>query len=339
MKITQRPQQPFLLNRVISSLSTQGEPRQSSWEQSLSDRIQKQQKQQSMASRGQHGCFIPNRKLVRDLNTGSASAGGNLIAESLAAVAEAVRPVSVLEAAGVERIEVDGENFSLPRFTKADTSWIAEGDAVPALNTATTSVSVTPRLAYAQLGFSRKLLLQANDIENAVTAEVARAVSGLIEHGAINGTGTNAQPLGLLNIDGALSKTFGAATPTSSELVDMLELVSLQDVDLNKLVWVVNPAMAANLRRSEISSGSGELILNYDNGYRLHGVPVAMTTNMPSGKVLLMEPSFTKLVYFGSAEVLVDPYRNATTGHTNVQVFNHVDVAVTYPESICVGSS
>ena len=146
--------------------------------------------------------------------------------------------------------------------------------------------------------------------------------------------------LGLLNTDGALSKTFDTATPTSSELVDMLELVSLQHVDLNKLIWIVNPAMAANLRRGEISSGSGELILNYDNGgYRLHGVPVAMTTNMPAGKVLLIEPSFTKLVYFGNAEVLVDPYRNATTGQTNVQIFNHVDVAVTYPESVCVGSS
>ena len=65
--------------------------------------------------------------MVRDLLTSPASAAGDLIATSVLAVSESVRPQTILEAAGVQRLEVSGDNLSLPRFVEASAGFIREG--------------------------------------------------------------------------------------------------------------------------------------------------------------------------------------------------------------------
>ena len=331
---------PYGFNRLLTSLSAQGVYRSADWERSLSDQTAKFYQQHSIQQKQENADFIPTRQMVRDLLTGTASSGGDLVATTVQKVADSVRPVTVLEKAGVERIETGGENLTIPRFAKADAGWTAENVDYTALTTTSTSVDATPKLASARLSFSRRLKVLVPEVESAVLSEVGRAVAALIEKGAIQGTGSSNQPLGLLNLPGALSKTFAAATPTSSELVDMLELVADADVDPYKLVWVLHPSMAANLRRSEISAGSGELVLNFiGDTFRLHGVPVLMTTNIPEGKVLLFDPSYSRLVYFGAPQVVVDPYKAATTGATTVSVLNAMDLACSHPSSICIGSA
>ena len=340
MNHTITKKRPYSFNALLNSLSSQVPDKQATWEQNLSLQAEKFYGQHSIQKKQENAAFIPTRQMVRDLITGTASSGGDLVATSVLKVADSVRPVTVLERAGVQRIETGGENLTIPRFAKADAGWIAEGADYTALTTTSTSVDASPKLASARLSFSRRLKVLVPDVEGSVLQEVGRAVAGLIEKGAIQGTGSNSQPLGLLNLPGALSKTFAAATPTSSELVDMLELVADADVDPYKLVWLLHPSMAANLRRSEISSGSGELILNFiGDTFRLHGVPVLMTTNVPEDKVLLLDPSYSRLVYFGSAQVVVDPFRGAVSGVTHVQVLNAMDFVCTHQSSVVVGSA
>ena len=73
--------------------------------------------------------------------------------------------------------------------------------------------------------------------------------------------------------------------------------------------------------------------------FRLHGVPVLMTTNIPEGKVLLFDPSYSCLVYFGAPQIVVDPFRGAVSGVTHVQVLNAVDYVCTNQSSVVVGSA
>ena len=333
---------PYRLGKLLTSLgSINRENNEAVWERSLGEQAAKFYGQHLIqGGKLENSSFIPTHSMVRDLLAGTGSAGGDLVATSLEAAAASVRPVTVLEKAGVERIETGGENLTIPRFAEADAGWIAENAAYTALTTTTTSVDATPKLASARLSISRRLKLLANEVETAVIAEVGRAVGALIEKGALQGTGSSNQPLGLLNLPNKLSKTFTSATPSSSELVDMLELVADAEADPYKLVWLLHPSMAANLRRSEISSGSGELILNFiGNSFRLHGVPVLMTTNIPEGKVLLFDPSYTRLIFFGSAQLTVDPFRGGISGETHVAVLNCMDVVCTHESSVCVGSA
>jgi hypothetical protein len=56
-------------------------------------------------------------------------------------------------------------------------------------------------------------------------------------------------------------------------------------------------------------------------------------------KVIAMDPSFSRIVYFGAAQVVVDPYTGAINGETTVNVLNAMDFVTTYQASVCVGSA
>ena len=326
---------PFSFNALLGSLSSQVPDKRATWERNLSLQAEKFYQQHGIQKQQENAAFIPTRQMVRDLLVGTASSGGDLVATSVLKVADSVRPVTVLERAGVERIETSGENLTIPRFAKADAGWIAEGADYPALTTTSTSVDASPKLASARLSFSRRLKVLVPDVEGSVLQEVGRAVAGLIEKGAIQGTGSNSQPLGLLNLPDALSQTFASATPTSDELASMLEKLGA-DVDLSKVVFLMHPSTAADLMKARVDASSGALVLR---DLKIHGLPVFISSNVTEDKVIAMDPSYSRLVYFGAPQVVVDPFRGAVSGVTHVQVLNAMDFVCTHQSSVVVGSA
>ena len=148
------------------------------------------------------------------------------------------------------------------------------------------------------------------------------AVAALIEKGAIQGTGSSNQPLGLLNLPDALSQTFAAATPTSDELASMLEKLGDAKADLSKVVFLMHPSTAADLMKTRVDASSGALVLN---GFEIHGLPVFVSSNVTEDKLIAMDPSYSRIVYFAAPQVVVDPFRGAISGVTHVQVLNAMD--------------
>lgn len=332
---------PYSFTKLINSLSSTTElDNTTSWERGLGERCGKLFNQALNRSHREQGCFIPPARMVRDLLSTPASSGGDLIATSVMKVAESVRPLTILESAGVQRLEVSGDNLTMPRFAEAAAGWIGEGESYPTLATTTVSLDATPRMAAARLKYSRRLRVLAEDVESIVLQEVGRAVSSLIEAGCITGTGTNKEPLGLLSLPGRLNQSFAATTPTSAELAQMLEKLGDAKVDLNKVVFLMHPSTAADLMQTEVASTSGQLVLTYAEGaYRIHGRPVFISTNVTEDKVIAIDPSFSRIVYFGAAQVVVDPYSGALNGETTINVLNAVDFVTTYQASVCVGSA
>ena len=332
---------PYSFSKLINSLSSTTDiDGSTSWERGLGERCGKLFNQTLSRSQREQGCFIPPARMVRDLLSTPASSGGDLVATSVLAVSESVRPQTVLEAAGVQRLEVSGDNLTLPRFAEAAAGWIGEGDSYPSLTTTTTSLDATPRLAAARLKYSRRLRVLAADAEGVVLQEVGHAVAALIEQGAITGTGTSKQPLGLLNLPGRLSQSFAAPTPTSAELAQMLQKLGDANVDINKVVFLLHPSTAADLMQTEVSSTSGQLVLTHaDGAYRIHGRPVFISTNVPEGRVIALDPSFSRIVFFNAAQLLIDPFSGVLNGETTISVLNAVDFVCLHEASVCAGSA
>ena len=332
---------PYSFSALINSLSSQtSRDDTSGWERGLGERCGRMYGQTLNRSEREQACFVPSATMVRDLLSGPASTAGDLVATSVLAVSESVRPQTILEAAGVQRLEVSGDNLSLPRFVEAAAAFIAEGASYPPLSTTTTSIDATPRLASARIAFSRRLKVLVPDAETAVLAEVGRAVAALIERGCIDGTGTNAEPLGLLNLPGKLNQTFASATPTSGELAQMLEKLGNAKVDLSRVCYLLHPSTAADLMQTEVSATSGQLVLRYYEGaYRIHGRPVFVSTNVTEDKIIGLDPSFSRIVYFGASQLVVDPYTGALNGETRLNLLNMLDFVCLYQASVCVGSA
>jgi HK97 family phage major capsid protein len=291
------------------------------------------------------GLAVPHRRMVRDLGVSSSAAGGALAsATELQRVASAVRPAIVLEQMGAERVEVSGAGeVALPRFSGGVGGWLAEGESSPSDAATIESVTATPHCAAARLGLSRRVRNGAReDIEAAVLRELEQCVAATLESGFLTGTGTNDQPLGVINTPGIGSQSFAGATPTLAELVAMVEAYGDANGDLSAARWLLNPSDLADLLKAQVDADGGELIVQWaDGAHRIAGLPVFSSSHLTEGKHLLMDPSAVALTYFGPAQVVLDTFSSgkALTGAAEVVVFNFGDLAVLRPAHIVLGSS
>ena len=292
----------------------------------------------------QRGQALPHEPLLRDLGVATAAGGGSLAGTGLAAVASATRPLLVLDQLGAQRLEVSGvAQLDLPRFDGGVSGWIGEGDQAGSMSSTVRSATATARCAAARLGLTRRVRNSSRaDTEGAILAEIQRAVSNTIELGFIQGSGSSSQPVGLVNVNGIGSKTFAAATPTWLELIDMLELLGDANGDLSRANWLVHPSMCADLLTVLIDGDGGELAVTYSEGrHRIAGIGVALSTNMPEGKVILAQFDTVQTVYFGAPQIIDDRFSNgkALSGASEIIAMNFCDVVVKNPALIVVGSA
>lgn len=287
------------------------------------------------------GQALPTRALARDLGVAAASSGGNLVATELERVAASVRPQLVLDQLGAQRLEVAGSEIALPKFDGGVGSWLAEGDPANSMSTTVPSVEASAKCAAARLGMSRRVR-NANraDIEAAVLAEIERAVRSTIEQGFIAGTGSQEQPRGLISA-ATDSKTFAGAVPTWAELVDMVELLGDADGDLSRAAWLVHPSTAAALMKVQIDADGGELAMQWIDGrHRIAGLPMAMTTACPEGKVVLGDFSTVTQVFFGAPQIIDDRFSagKSISGASEIIVMNFCDLVLREPSHVVVGA-
>ncbi len=290
------------------------------------------------------GEALPHSRLVRDLGLATATGGGNLATTELAAVAAAVRPLLVFDQLGAERLEVSGaSDIALPRFDGGVGGWISEGDPASSMSTTVQSATATAHCAAARLGLSRKVRNGSRpDTEAAILAEISAAVTNTIEQGFIAGTGSNSQPLGLVNIDGIGTKTFISSTPTWSELVDMGELLCNADGDVTRASWLLSPTMAAALLLRLIDGNGGELVVTYSEGrHRIAGIPLAISSNVPATTIILADFTTVQQVFFGAPQIIDDRFSagKSISGASEIVVMNYCDVVVRDPGLIVVGSA
>ena len=304
-------------------------------------------RERSPISRERAGVPLPDRKVLRDLQlTTGGTSGANLagaIHDPLSEVAGAARPQLVLERAGVGVIQIDdAQEASVPRWRGAGGGWIEEGANLADAGLTLSSVNVSAHHCGAQITYSRRLKLGTRgDQEAAVIAEMRRSVAQVLEHGLLQGTGRDGQPLGLLE-QATSAVSFAGATPTYLELVSMVEALGDADADLGRASWLMHPSMAAVLARTERASGTGLMVLEPMalHQWAMVGLPVHVTTAMPEGRIALLEPRAADVIYFGAPQLLADPFSgsNSTTGATTVIVSNYTDIAVSEPALVVVGA-
>ncbi len=291
------------------------------------------------------GLAVPHARMLRDLNVGSATAGGNLAgATQLERIADAIRPQLVLERMGAERIEVSATGeVLLPRWSGGSGAWLSEGEAAPSDAATVAAATATPRCAAARLGLSRRVRNQSReDVEAAVLREVSQAVAAVLEAGFLVGTGGEDQPLGLINTPGIGTQSFAAAVPTLTELVGMVETYADADGNFGAARWLLHPSDLADLLKAQVDADGGELIVQWQDGaHRICGVPIETSQHLTEGKHLLLDPSAIATVYFGAAQVLLDEYSagKALSGAAEVVVFNFADLAVIRPAHVALGSA
>ena len=295
------------------------------------------------------GAAIPGRKFARDLEVGTSTAGGDLVGKNVLRVAEAARPVTVLEEAGIRHTTVNSTGqVQLPIFdgNLSTSTWIDEGAPSPSFTALQVKVAtLTGKQCSSRIAYSRRVAVGVPDrssFEAALLAELQAAVKTQIETGLLFGTGSSGQPLGIANSPSKTTITFAAATPTFTELSAMLATYADLDGDLANAHLFVHPSDLVAAMNTTAVTGGGRTAVEYVNQtYRLSGVPVHATTSVTEGKFILTDVSRINVVYFGPATIIIDPFSNGKSimGQTEVHLHNFVDIAVNDSSLVVVGSS
>jgi HK97 family phage major capsid protein/HK97 family phage prohead protease len=290
--------------------------------------------------RQSRGITIPQDVLRRDLNVGTASAGGNLVATDLDAGSfiDLLRNASALDQAGATVLTGLTGNVAIPRQSGAGTAyWVAESGAPTESQQTVDQVSLTPKTVAAFTDYSRRLMLQSSiDVENMIRTDLATVLALKIDLAGLYGTGSNSEPLGLKLTTGIGTEDFAADAPTFAEVVALESDVATANALMGSPVYLMNAAMRGNLKTTKKDAGSGIFIM--ENG-EVNGYPGVLSNQVAAND--LWFGNFADLIigYFSGLDLMVDPYTHSTSGTVRVVAMQDVDIAVRHPESFTRGNN
>ena len=288
--------------------------------------------------RSSNGIVVPNEVLRRDLVVGTATAGGNLVADELlsGSFIDLLRNRLALAQAGVTMLTGLQGNISIPRQSSASTAyWVGENAAPTESQQAIDQVNMTPKTVGAFVDYSRRLLLQSSiDVEGMVRNDLARVIALELDRAAIYGTGSSNQPLGLTNVSGIGSQTI-TTYGTFAEYIGMETDVASANADAGSLRYIINAAARGALKSTEKATGTAQFVYENDE---INGYPAIVSNQLTNNDALFGDFSMMIMGMWSGLDLTVDPYAGATAGTVRIIALQDVDVAVKQPGAFCLGT-
>jgi HK97 family phage major capsid protein len=335
--LTEKESRSFSFLRAINYLAN---PTDRAAREAAAFEIEASEAAADKLGRASRGITIPVDVMRRDLNVGTATAGGNLVETELdsANFIDLLRNASALDQAGATVLTGLSGNVNIPRQSGAATAyWVAESGSPTESQQTIDQVALTPKTCGAFTDFSRKLMIQSSiDVENMVRNDLARVLALEIDRVGLYGSGSSNQPLGLKDTTGVLTEDFAANTPTFAEVVALESDVSGANALLGSPVYVMNAAMAGSLKTATKDSGSGQFILQ---GGEVNGYRAVISNQVESNDLWFGNFSDLIIAYFSGLDLMVDPFTGSTSGTVRVVALQDVDIAARHGASFSRGNN
>lgn len=300
------------------------------------------------------GFFLPEEVKRRDLTVGTSTAGGNLVATDLlsGSFIELLRNRLVIRQLGARFLSGLQGNVAIPRQTGGATAyWVTEGNAPTESQLTVDQVTMSPSTVGAFTDISRKLIIQSSlDIENLVKTDLATVLALEIDRAAINGSGSGAEPTGILNTSGIGNVGTSPAAPTYANIIALWNAVALENADIGNLAFLASPGGCSKLMQIFTNATYGQLPVWQGGpgdgsmlGYKAmvsNQVPAnlgsstgATTGDMTLSAIIFGNWSDLIVGEWSGTDILVDPYTASTTGTVRIVVLQDVDVAIRHAAS------
>ena len=288
--------------------------------------------------RTSNGIVVPNEVLRRDLNVGTATAGGNLVDDVLlsGSFIDLLRNRLALAQAGMTTLSGLQGNISIPRQTSAATAyWVGESSSPTESQQAIDQVNMSPKTCGAFVDYSRRLLLQSSiDVEAMVRDDLARVIALELDRVGIYGTGSSNQPLGINNTSGIGSQTI-TTFGTFAEYIGMETDVAVANADAGSLRYIINASARGALKSTEKASGTAQFVYENDE---INGYPVIVSNQLQNNDALFGDFSMLIMGMWSGLDLTVDPYAGATAGTVRIIALQDVDFAVKQAGAFCLGT-
>lgn len=230
-----------------------------------------------------------------------------------------LREALVARRLGVRVLTGLSGNLSIPKFGSGlETGWVAEGGAVPDDEMSFDSVTLAPKHVGGKTEMSRQLLQQSSpSIEALVRDDLAFLIAKQIDRAIIAGTGTNNEPLGVLNFANTQSGTL--ATLNWKAVLDMVQ--QLEDEEIFAGSWLTTGSAKTVLASTLKETGLPGYLLE---GGRMADRPLHVTRALEGDSngepVILGDFSQILLGVWSELDVLVNPFAEPAYSRGGVQV-------------------
>jgi HK97 family phage major capsid protein len=268
---------------------------------------------------------VPAGQFFRDLNLGTATAGGNLVADPRAPGLDALRGASVVLDAGVSVRELPLGNPPGVPFISGDptATWAAsESGAVGGSEPAIGLADFTPRTVGLHFTMTRKLIngmSPANEL--LVRRTAARALAKAIDAAVLQGAGSTSEPQGLATLAGVNVTSGTSLSWTAIQAMVAACLSAGVHEDRIRAVGAVGVRQLLGAR--EAVSTSGRYI--WQAG-ACGGVAAMPSTEAPAGSLFVGDFSNIHLALHGGITLIVDAFTYATSGSVRVVFMMDLDI-------------
>jgi HK97 family phage major capsid protein len=310
--------------------------------------------------RSSDGIFVPlslrsrGARAATAADTLTAAAGGAAVDTALMPLIEILRNKMMTRALGARVLSGLQGNLSFPKqIASAALSWMAENSGTNVsesdLSNFLGQVAMSPKSAQATTSVSRQLLTQASeDVEQLIRDDLA-AINALgLDLAAINGSGADNQPRGILNTTGIGDVAGGdnGAAPTWDHIVGLETAVAVDNADIGNLAYLTNAKVRGTLKTTEKASGTAQFIWEKGTGGfgEMNGYRAAASNQVPSNLDKGTSTGVASAIIYGNwndlmigewgvIEIIADPYTLKKQGLIELTSFMMADVAVRRAES------
>jgi len=274
---------------------------------------------------------------TRSQTVGSDPAGGYTVATQLAGMADRFRPALKVQGMGATVMANLTGFLDLPNLASSGTAtWVQENGNAGRSAAGFDKVSMGPKTITGEYRLSRRLMLQSGvAIEDLLRRDLGFILAQGLDLAAINGSGANAQPLGILNTPGVVKET--TETIFSDTTANLISALEIDDVT-GTAAFLTNPTVMKATRKAK--DGDGHVIPASE---LFHGQRVEVSTQVPtdigagSDKSALIYGQWGELVlgYWSAVDILLNPYHPdvASNGGALLHAFLDADVAVRHAEA------
>ncbi|MER2536840.1 MAG: phage major capsid protein [Rhizobiaceae bacterium] len=274
---------------------------------------------------------------TRSQTVGSDPAGGYTVATQLVAAADRFRPALKVQAMGATVMANLTGFLDLPNLASSGTAaWVQENGNATRSAVGFDKVSMGPKTITGEYRLSRRLMLQSGaSIEDLLRRDLGFILAQGLDLAAINGSGQNAQPRGILQTPGVDKET--TETDFSDTTANLISALEIDDVT-GTAAFLTNPTVMKSVRK--IKDNDDHVIPASE---LFHGQRVEVSTQVPTtigsggDKSALIYGQWGELVigYWSAVDILLNPYHPdvASNGGALLHAFLDADVAVRHVEA------
>lgn len=245
---------------------------------------------------------------------------------------------SVFLAAGPKIIDTNGP-IRVPRIASGLTvGFVGEGAQIPEASVGMDEVSMLPSTLKSLKVLSRVtaevLRSSAVALDSILKTRLVTDTAAALDSALFTSTGSSNTIKGLLNQSGVATGVLDATEPDS--FLDGIGIARANEVRPNR--WFLSPADYLAVRK--IKDADGRYILEQDitaeGAERLFGIPVTVTSRIPTGKAVLADMSLVAVARDMAPTVVIDSSRYFDTDEVALRVVARFDLALLQPKAVTV---